>query len=233
MNKRIKKKLRRRHLTGTAKTRKYNKELCKRYPFLIPRNVWSDKVSWARDKYYEARYGHKEYKRFRRYSYTLVDEFMPGWWKAFGLLLCEELREDLIKCGYLYKFRFEQIKEKFGEQRMYCGSIPIGSDAFNIIEKYTYLSNYICQYCGRPNTHQINWGGWITSICKDCYERINLRRHKLYGYNLIPYEEYVNKDEDPTMPTVRRVRQYSGGKEEIIEYDIAETVDAIMKNWRE
>ena len=233
MNKRIKKKLRRRYLTGTAKTRKYNKELCKRYPFLIPRNVWTDKVSWARDKYYEARYGYKEYDRFKKYAYTLANDFGTGWWKSFGLLMCEELREDLVKCGYLEKFRFTQIKEKYGELRAYCGGVPRESKAFEIIDKYEFLSNHICEYCGRPNTHQINWRGWITTICKDCYERINLKQHELYGYNLIPYEEYINRGEDPTMPMIRKVTRFSKEGSEVIEYDISDTVNKIIANWRE
>ena len=85
MNKRIKKKKRRFH--ATSKERKYNKELCKRYPFLIPRNVWSDKVSWMRDKGYIARHGHREYDRTKKYDYTLAEGFSDGWWKAFGMEL--------------------------------------------------------------------------------------------------------------------------------------------------
>ena len=230
MNKRIKKKKRYSYLTGTAKTRKYNKWLCKRYPFLIPRNVWTDKIMWGRDKYFEARYGHKEYIRFRRYSYTLVDEFMTGWWKAFGLLLCEELRDDLIKCGYLYKFRFEQIKEKYGELRAYFAGVPRESDAFNIIEKYTYLSNYICQYCGKPDTHQID-DGWIMTICEDCYNKMNNRRKK-YRTTPIIYNNIPGADKDATMPTVRKVTRFSKEGSETIEYDITETVNKIRAKWR-
>ena len=83
---------------STAKQRRRNKELCKRYPFLIPRNDWTGEICWVNKKF----------------DNTLADDFPRGWWKAFGLQLCEELREDLIKCNYLNEFRFFQIKEKFG-----------------------------------------------------------------------------------------------------------------------
>lgn len=230
MNKRIKKKKRNQYLTCTAKTRKYNKWLCKRYPFLIPRNVWTDKVSWSRDKYYAKVHGHKEYDRFKRFSYTLAEDFMPGWWKAFGLMLCEELREDLIKCNYLYKFRFVQIKEKYGSARMYCNGAPVESNAFEIIDKYEYISNYVCQYCGKPDTAQINNYGWLMTICEDCYNKMNRRRKKYY--NPVPYADLLDEDEDYTMPNKRIVKRYSKEGDETIEHDISETVNAIRNNWR-
>ena len=230
MNKRIKKKKRNQYLTGTAKIIKYNKWLCKRYPFLIPRSVWTDRIMWSRDKYYAKVHGHKDYNQFKKYSYTLAEEFMPGWWKAFGLMFCEELREDLIKCNYLYKFRFIQIKEKYGELRAYCNSAPIESNAFDIIHKYEYLSNYICQYCGKPDVAQIN-NGWVMTICENCYNKMNRRRRKYY--NPVPYSELLNEDEDYTLPNKRIVKRYSKEGDETIEYDISETVNAIRNNWRE
>ena len=156
---------------------------------------------------------------------------MPGWWKAFGLLLCEELREDLIKCNYLYKFRFVQIKEKFGSQRMYFGGIPKESNAFEIIDKYEYLSNYICQNCGRPDTAQID-NGWIMTICEDCYNNMILKR-KQYIRVPVSYDNLPGADEDHTMPNKRVVQEYSKGGSKIVEYDIYETVNAIRNNWRE
>lgn len=58
MNKRIKKK----------QIKMNNKKLCKRYPFLIPRNRWTDKLMWDKtDKY------------FMPYSYTELDAMPDGW----------------------------------------------------------------------------------------------------------------------------------------------------------
>lgn len=151
MNYRQKKKLRKQAVNNTAKGRRYNKWLCKRYPFLIPRNVFSDEICWDKN-----------------YSWTLADEIPKGWWKAFGLQLCEELRKDLVKCNYLTKLRFVQIKEKYGSLRMYTNGIPIGSKVFEIIEYYSVLSENICIKCGKPNTPMINTG-WISPECYECF----------------------------------------------------------------
>ena len=226
MNKRIKKKKRNQYLTGTAKTRKYNKWLCQRYPFLIPRSVWTDKVMWSRDKYYAKVHGHKDYNQFKKFSYTLAEDFMPGWWKAFGLMFCEELRKDLIKCNYLYKFRFVQIKEKYAGLRAYCNGAPMESKVFEIIDKYEFISNYVCEYCGAPDTAQINNYGWLMTICEDCYNKM-----KKYDKQ-IPYAEKLDENKDCTIPNKRIVKRYSKGGDETIEYDISETVNAIRNNWR-
>lgn len=153
MNYRQKKKLRKQAVNNTAKRRRYNKWLCKRYPFLIPRNVFSDEICWD-----------------KKYSWTLSEEFPKGWWKAFGLQFCEELREDLIKCNYLNKLRFDQIKEKYGQLRVYTNGIPIGSQVYEIIEHYSVLSENICIICGKPNTPMIDTG-WISPECYECFCR--------------------------------------------------------------
>lgn len=151
MNYRRKKKSKKQVANNTAKSRRYNKWLCKRYPFLIPRNVFSDEICWD-----------------KKYSWTLADEIPKGWWKAFGLQLCEELREDLIRYNYLDKLRLLQIKEKYGALRIYTNGIPVGSKVFEIIEHYSVLSENICIMCGKLDTPMINTG-WISPECFDCF----------------------------------------------------------------
>ena len=102
MNKRIKKKIKHWSYT-TAKTRKRNKALCERYPFLIPRYYFVNEVCWMRKKY----------------DNTIVESFPRGWWKSFGILLCEDLREELIRCNFLKQYRIIQLKEKYGQLRIY------------------------------------------------------------------------------------------------------------------
>ena len=79
-----------------------NKELIAEYPFLLPRNVFTDEVSDDYD-----------------YHYTLLDDMPKGWKKAFGEQLCEELKEALVKEGILEDYRIMQVKEKFGQLRWY------------------------------------------------------------------------------------------------------------------
>lgn len=120
-----------------------NYYLCKRYPFLEPRNVWTDKVA---DHHYE---------------WTEYDQIPDGWRKAFGRKLIHELRKELKKTNYLYKFRFSQIKEKYGTLRLYCMGAP--HTVHDILWKYEKLSAQYCMICGKPG--RLYQMGWWTSCC--------------------------------------------------------------------
>lgn len=64
----------------------------------------------------------------------------------------------------LYKFRIIDLKEKFGQCRLY---INYGSsELYNIIDKYESLSWNTCIKCGKPATHTSK--GWISPYCEDC-----------------------------------------------------------------
>ena len=221
MNKRIKRKhwIARLNNQTTAKQRKANRELCKRYPFLIPR-YWSDKLAW--DVKWD---GRKEKAYFR----TLAENFPSGWWRAFGLDLCEELRQDLIKCNYLYDFRILEIKEKWGELRIYTGGLPEGSDTWDIIDDYSALSRNICISCGKPDVHIIN-DGWIRPICLDCY----LRAERLVYEKSTTAEEiksFYKKSiisNNPKMSDTRTVIR----NEETITLDLSAKAERIRAKWR-
>lgn len=47
-------------------------------------------------------------------TYTELDAMEPGWRKAFGIQMCKEIKKELKKYNFLYKYRITQIKEKFG-----------------------------------------------------------------------------------------------------------------------
>ena len=79
-----------------------NRKLIERFPFLMPRNRWTDKVPEDFD-----------------YSYTELDSMPDGWRKAFGEQMCEEIREELVRANYLDQYRITQIKEKYGSLRWY------------------------------------------------------------------------------------------------------------------
>lgn len=127
-----------------------NKELCEKYPFLIPRNVWTDKIS-------------EDYN----YSWTRLDDLEPGWRIAFGEQLCEELKDALAKADYVDKFRFSQIKEKWGALCLY--NFGCNQEAWDVIHKYEKLSKYICGHCGKPATKVST--GWIYPYCESCSEK--------------------------------------------------------------
>ena len=133
-------------------SQKENKQLCEQYPFLLPRNRWTDEIPKDFD-----------------YSYTELDAMPDGWRKAFGLQMCEELKQELIRINKMDEFRIAQIKEKFGELRFYTNWVTDEIEA--IINKYTKLSRKTCINCGKPAT--VITTGWISPFCNDCVKDIN------------------------------------------------------------
>lgn len=145
-------------------TKEQNKVLCERYPFLIPRNVFTDEI----DEDYD-------------YSYIRgIGELPSGWHKLF-FQLCEDIRQPLIDADYLDKFRFSQVKEKYNTIRCYTFGAP--ETVHDIIEKYEYISRFICQRCGKPATYETI--GWITSYCDDCIKDIDKKHAKPIKFNPI------------------------------------------------
>lgn len=128
--------------------KEYNKQLCEKYPFLLPRNRWTGKVPADYD-----------------YSYTELDDMPDGWRKAFGEKMCEEIKQELEEKGILHQYRISQIKEKYGELCWYdfgCTTKILRE----IIPKYEKLSTRTCIKCGKPATRITL--GWISPYCDDC-----------------------------------------------------------------
>lgn len=125
---------------------KKNKELVKKYPFLLPRDMIS--YGW---------HG----------SFTLLDDMPVGWRKAFGERMCEEIRAQLVKEGLLDKYEVAQIKEKFGGLRWYDNGISKEVD--RIVAKYEKLSERTCIVCGDRATKLRKV--WITPMCDICVNR--------------------------------------------------------------
>lgn len=123
-----------------------NKELCERYPFLIP---WKVRQGIITDY---------------NYGRTLLDNMDPGWRKAFGIQMCEELRAALIAANALDRYQVGDIKEKWGELRWYSWGGANGTH--EIEKKYLLLSRKICGKCGKPATHIGT--AWVYPYCSEC-----------------------------------------------------------------
>lgn len=163
-----------------------NKELIERYPFLKPHCDDYD------------------------YSWTELD-FMPdGWRKAFGEMMCEELREELVKYDFLDEYSIAEIKEKWGGLKWYDNGYPPESRIGDIIGKYETLSKNICIHCGKPDV-AMTGNGWILPLCEDCYNG--------------DYSEWDNRSHK--MSDVYRYRQYKDGEWHDVEVDISETAQKI------
>ena len=127
--------------------KEYNKELVEEYPFLLPRNVWTDEL----DKDYD-------------YSYTLLDCVPDGWVDLF-LQMCEDLKKQLIEDNFLENFRFTQIKEKWGKLQLY--NFGCSKKANRILDNYTYISQFVCYRCGKP-AKLYDILHYTLPYCKDC-----------------------------------------------------------------
>jgi hypothetical protein len=123
---------------------KRNKILVKKYPFLLPRNRFTGKVS-------------KGYN----YSYTELDDMPIGWRNVFGEQMCEEVKEALG--SELKEYRITQIKEKFGTLRWYDNGA--NQKVYDVISKYENLSATTCIVCGEPAT--VITKGWISPYCDE------------------------------------------------------------------
>ena len=143
-----------------------NKRLVKEFPFLLPKNRW---IGESDSKY--------------DYSYTELDAMPEGWRKAFGLQMCREIKEELLKYNSLNDYRITDIKEKYGSLRWYDNGYPKDSKIGSIIEKYEKLSEDICINCGKPAKYYTK--GWINFICEDCKNKI------IQEYNYYSEESFV------------------------------------------
>lgn len=196
--------------------------LCGKYPFLIPRYDWSGEIIEDYD-----------------YTSTYLDDIPIGWKIAFGEMMCEEIKQELIRCNYLDEFRIIQAKEKFGGLRIYTNGEPIGCKVQEIIDKYSTLSENICIICGKPDVPITN-NGWISPYCKKCFTTPNDWYKKEFPNevdkwiknHLEDWEEY-NKEENNKMVDSYTVKSWSKEcGEKITTYDISETANKIRAKWR-
>ena len=186
MNKRIKKKIR----------RNTNKKLIERYPFLNPN------VEYC---------GYLDTKNYK-YDYTLLDEMPSGWKRRFGKLMCEMIREELLKNNALNEYRIFQIKEKYGSLRWYDnGGSPSVDD---IVRKFEYISGHTCVACGKLDVNLIT-DGWIVPLCESCYNKTNSTKS---------YSEYNGNNKLEGSFTITR---FSNEEIENIVFDVGEIIKVI------
>lgn len=137
----------------------YNKELIEKYQFLKLRNVWTDEEINENN------------------FYTWLDDMPEGWRIAFGLQMCEEIKQALLEDSEktYTDYRIHQIKEKYGQLRWYSS---FDTEKTNkIVDKYTRLSENTCIVCGQPAEYSTK--GWISPYCKKCAEDIVDRKNRI------------------------------------------------------
>lgn len=132
----------------TSFTPEQNKKLVEIYPYLMPRNVWTDEVLEDYD-----------------YSYIVGQHELPEGWLRLFLLYCKAIRPLLVDSNQIEKFRFSQVKEKYGSMRLYSFCYP--EEMRDVEWLYSGYSEFVCQRCGRMA--KMSTIGWIEQLCLDCY----------------------------------------------------------------
>lgn len=164
-----------------------NRELCEKYPFLIPRNRWSGmRITEAQNGGFWP--GDPDEIPEYDWEYTELDDMPDGWRKAFGEQLCEELKQELLKAGgqeALEKYMIVQIKEKFGYLRWYDNGCTERWYS-EILPKYEALSERTCIRCGKKAAFIST--GWISPWCEECAEEIHDR--------MVPIDEWFKPAEE-------------------------------------
>lgn len=147
----------------------HNKELIADFPFLAPKNVFTGELD---DKY--------------DYSWTILDEVPDGWIDLF-LLMCEDLREQLIKDKFLDKFVIYQVKEKFGKLRL--STSGYSEKVGRIIRDYEYISQFVCYKCGKSaKLYDIHH--YTLPYCKSCLKEY---KKKLKTKYIKKPKKYIHK----------------------------------------
>lgn len=164
-------------------TKEDNKALIERMPYLMPRNVFTDKVV---DNY--------------DYEYIRGEHELPDGWFRLFLQMCEDIREPLKKADQLDSFRFSQIKEKWGVMECYDFGAP--KAVHDIIGDYRYVSKFICCECGKPAI--IRTTDWVESYCEDCAEKYAPISGKEIKFNPIhTFKSYSRENDYKPVLTIR------------------------------
>lgn len=135
------------------------RKLIEHYPYLLPRNIWTDEI----DRHYD-------------YDYICGEVGIPGGWFRLFLLCCKNIKPLILAEGKLDVFRFGDIKEKYGRLDIHTWH---GSESVHtLITMYSALSKQICFCCGKPARYESY--GWIAPWCETCVTRCVDTYHKIY-----------------------------------------------------
>lgn len=135
---------------------------------------------------------HKKYSWFYKsedadYSFSDLDLIPPGWSKAFGEMLLEDI-DKVLKENDIEDFQIIDIKEKWGRLDVFTS--PYTKEIDDVLSVYEDISTCTCIYCGKPDT-DMTYSGWLEPICGPCWER----------YQREPYEDINHERQYPKYDT--------------------------------
>ena len=131
---------------GEISSKEIRRQLTNRYPYLLPRRLTDNKVPSDYD-----------------YEYVLGEGSLPSGWFPLFLQCCEDILGPLKDDGDEHRFRFLQIKEKYGSMRLYNNGAS--GKVLGILDKYEFLSQQVCTVCGKPAT--VMTSGYICPYCSE------------------------------------------------------------------
>ena len=160
-------------------TPKYFKTIAERYPFLLPTD-YSGKID-------------------KNFDFTYLDGFWKSGWTELFVTYCEKIKPEFDKLLEEHRKKTKSkntgnpdieelntlrnkglpfitdVKEKYGTARVYWSSgTRVMNEAEFILD---LLSSVTCMKCGKtPRTsdgRHLIWQthGWITNLCRDCFEK--------------------------------------------------------------
>ena len=149
------------------------------------------------------------------YESTYLD-CIPLGWHDLVLQMCA----DISKQCNLQNFQILEMKEKYGELRIYHTGDQLVE---RIISDYSFISGYVCAICGKPNTPMV-YDNWIEPFCKKCWTKHINSKAK--------YEDLI-KPEEINIPYQRMVKQWDKDKNEWkeISYNITHPVKRYIASW--
>lgn len=151
--------------------------------------------------------------------FTAVDYMPKGWWRCFGDMMFTEMSDAIKKAGAFNDLNYypTEIKEKYGSLRIYMSYyIP---EVEEIIDKYSYISENCCIFCGKPDT-AITSDYWIVCECEECYKK--------YSNSKREYAETHDTNPENCMLQTGYSIMRNDKKEYI---DISETSEKVRQNW--
>ncbi len=126
-------------------------------------------------------------------THSEIDAMDEGWMRAFGMDLLKELKTQLKKDKYLYKYRITQIKEKYGMLCIYDGGAT--KEVHDLLSKYESLSEHTCIYCGRPAKYITT--GYVLPYCENCIsEESKIGAYILDESGKVIYDPYEEEREE-------------------------------------
>lgn len=102
------------------------------------------------------------------------DISLPRGWRNLFRHCMMDIYRPLQKLGLVDKFYFTRVTARDGVMVIKADNMP--EEIKDIIAAYEYLSQYICEFCGKPAVKRTV--GYPTQLCADCNEK----PHTWYKY---------------------------------------------------